>query len=56
MVQEVLFEMDNPERSGVGWYSDKFQRAIDTFAQEFPELKDDQAARDTFTRVNRCYQ
>ncbi len=42
MVEEVLFEVeaakDAPERSAVGWYSEKFQRALDAFAEVFPEL------------------
>ena len=51
MVQEVLFELENPESSGAGWYSDKFQRALDAFAVEFPELATDKTARDTFTAL-----
>lgn len=51
MADEVLFEMQNPEKSGAGWYSEKFQRAIDVFAQEFPELKTDQYARDVLTAL-----
>ncbi|MBP8282326.1 MAG: DUF3293 domain-containing protein, partial [Chromatiaceae bacterium] len=49
MTEEVLFEMETPGRSGVGWYSDKFQRALDQFGEMFPELLTDQTARDTFT-------
>lgn len=51
MVEEVQFEMLNPDNSGVGWYSDKFQAAIDIFSKEFPELKTDKSARDTFTAL-----
>jgi hypothetical protein len=51
MAEEVMFEMQNPEQSGVGWYSYKFQAALDIFAQEFPELATDQDARDTFTAL-----
>lgn len=51
MVAEIEFELENPENSGVGWYSEKFQNAIDVFATEFPELKDDQQARNTFTAL-----
>lgn len=49
MVAEVEFEMQHPEKSGLGWYSEKWQRAMDTFATEFPELKTDQNARDIMT-------
>jgi hypothetical protein len=51
MVEEVMFEMQHPEKSGVGWYSEKFQRAIDIFAEQFPELKTDQNARDILTAL-----
>jgi len=51
MAEEVMFEMQNPEQSGVGWYSYKFQAALDIFAKEFPELATDQDARDTFTAL-----
>lgn len=68
-VEEVMFEVEqaqaNPERSAVGWYSDKFQRALDSFGEAFPELVGDldmslpgvaalgsqQAARDFFTAL-----
>jgi len=49
MVDEVMFELDSPGESGVGWYSEKFQAAIDTFAEQFPELQTDQDARNTLT-------
>ena len=51
MQAEVEFAMDNPESSGVGWYSEKFQRALDTMAQAFPELATDKVARDTMTAL-----
>tara|TARA_R110002095_G_C4251687_1_gene240227 strand:- start:9824 stop:19075 length:9252 start_codon:yes stop_codon:yes gene_type:complete len=51
MVEEVLFELENPENSGVGWYSEKFQAGLDAFSEVFPELKTDKAARDTFTAL-----
>jgi hypothetical protein len=51
MQAEVEFAMDNPESSGVGWYSQKFQRALDTMAQAFPELATDKVARDTMTAL-----
>lgn len=51
MAEEVQFEMLHPEKSGVGWYSEKFQRALDQFGQEFPELLTDQDARDILTAL-----
>ena len=51
MQAEVEFAMDNPADSGVGWYSEKFQRALDTMAQAFPELATDKVARDTMTAL-----
>lgn len=51
MQAEVEFAMDNPESSGVGWYSEKFQRALDTMAQQFPELATDKVARNTMTAL-----
>lgn len=51
MVEEVLFEAQNPGASGVGWYSTKFQQALDILAGEFPELATDQNARDTMTAL-----
>lgn len=51
MQAEVEFAMDNPESSGVGWYSEKFQRALDTMAQAFPELATDKTARNTMTAL-----
>ena len=51
MVEEVLFEMETPEKSGAGWYSEKFQRALDIFGEEFPELKTDDSARNLMTSL-----
>jgi hypothetical protein len=51
MVAEVEFAMDNPETSGVGWYSEKFQRALDIMAEQFPELATDKTARNTMTAL-----
>lgn len=51
MAEEVQFELQNPESSGAGWYSEKFQRALDSFAVEFPELATDQNARDVMTAL-----
>lgn len=51
MVEEVMFEMQHPEKSGVGWYSEKFQRALDVFGEVYPELKTDKSARDLATAL-----
>jgi hypothetical protein len=51
MATEVEFEMQNPEKSGVGWYSEKFQRALDEMANLFPELAKDKVARNTMTAL-----
>jgi hypothetical protein len=51
MAEEVRFEMLHPRKSGVGWYSYKFQRALDIFGEEFPELKKDKDARATLTAL-----
>lgn len=51
MKEEVLFEMEHPQKSGVGWYSEKFQRALDVMATEFPEMATDKTARDIFTAL-----
>lgn len=49
--EEVKFEMSNPENSGVGWYSEKFQRSLDIMGETFPELLTDQNARDVMTAL-----
>lgn len=51
MAEEVNFEMQNPQDSGVGWYSEKFQRALDALAVKHPELADDKNARNTMTAL-----
>jgi GNAT superfamily N-acetyltransferase len=44
VVDEVMFEVDqskdNPEKSAVGWYSEKFQIALDRMGLAFNELVD----------------
>ena len=49
--EEVKFEMSNPENSGVGWYSEKFQNALNIMGETFPELLTDQNARDVMTAL-----
>lgn len=69
MVEEVMFEVEqaeaNPMRSAVGWYSTKFQSALDALGAAFPEfigqpdtslpgvaiLGNKQNARDFFTAL-----
>ena len=51
MADEVNFELQLPGSSGAGWYSTKFQAALDIFAEQFPELATDQGARDTLTAL-----
>ncbi len=51
MAEEVAFEMQNPEDSGAGWYSERFQRALDAMGEKYPELKTDKNARNTFTAL-----
>jgi hypothetical protein len=50
MAKEVAFEAGRPD-SAVGWYSVKFQQALDKMAEKFPELKSDPAARDVMTAL-----
>lgn len=51
ITEEVKFEMSNPENSGVGWYSEKFQNALNIMGETFPELLTDQNARDVMTAL-----
>jgi len=51
MAEEIRFEMQNPNRSGVGWYSEKYQRALDVMGDKFPELKTDKDARNLMTAL-----
>lgn len=46
LATEVEFELQpgNIDKSAAGWYTDKFQRALDTFGAKYPELVDDEAA------------
>jgi hypothetical protein len=43
VVEEVMFEVDQavkePWRSAVGWYSTKFQKALNNMGDRFPELE-----------------
>lgn len=45
MLDEVMFEVAeasrNPSKSAVGWYSTKFQRALDALGAAFPEFTGD---------------
>jgi hypothetical protein len=51
IAEEVRFEMSNPDNSGLGWYSWKYQRALDIMGEKYPELLTDKNARNTFTAL-----
>ena len=52
MAEEVKFFVNEfGENSGKGWYGEKFQKGIDAMAKIFPELSNDQNARDLFTML-----
>lgn len=52
MADEVRFFVEAfGENSGKGWYGEKFQKGLDAMAAIFPEMKDDQNARDLFTML-----
>jgi len=54
IADEVKFAVDQQADgtdAGVGWYSEKYQRALDAFSGIFPELKTDKIKRDLFTAV-----
>jgi len=50
MAEEVASEVNRDDpNSAVGWYTEKWQRAIDKFGSIWPELLTDKSARDMFT-------
>lgn len=54
MTEEVKWAVDQQKNgvdTGVGWYSEKYQRALDQFADVFPELKTEKTKRDFFTAL-----
>jgi hypothetical protein len=51
MVKEILFELQNPEMSAIGWYTTKFQAALDILSTKFPELANDKPSRDVMTAL-----
>ncbi|HAZ61018.1 MAG TPA: hypothetical protein DCY89_05530 [Gammaproteobacteria bacterium] len=51
MTEEVAFEMQNPEDSGVGWYSVQYQAALDLMGGLYPELLTDRTARNLMTAL-----
>jgi hypothetical protein len=52
MADEVKHELERGGNdSGAGWYSEKFQTALDIMGSHFPELKEDQSARDMMTAI-----
>lgn len=53
---EVMFMMTQfPDESGTGWYTTKFQAALDEVAKIFPELKTDKGQRSLFTMLVAIY-
>jgi hypothetical protein len=53
---EVMFMMTQfPNESGTGWYTTKFQAAIDEVAKIFPELATDKDQRSLFTMLVAIY-
>jgi hypothetical protein len=52
MVEEVKYFLNEfGDKSGKGWYGEKFQKGLDKMADVFPELATDQNARDLFTML-----
>ena len=51
MADEVAFELENADGSGVGWYSTKFQNALDILGEQYREIKTSQQARNTITAL-----
>lgn len=49
MVEEIMFEFEHPEDSGIGWYSTDFQLALTLAGKLYPELATDKNAREVFT-------
>lgn len=53
LADEVEYEVTtNPDKSGAGWYSVNYPKALDRFAEVHPELREDQSRRDLFTAFN----
>lgn len=52
MVDEVKYFIETMgDKSGKGWYGEKYQKALDNMSKIFPEMKSDQNARDLFTML-----
>ena len=50
MVDEVKYFIETMgDKSGKGWYGEKYQKALDNMSKIFPEMKSDKNARDLFT-------
>lgn len=53
---EVIFMVTQfPDESGTGWYTTKFQAALDEVSKIFPELKTDKGQRSLFTMLVAIY-
>ena len=52
MVDEVKYFIDlMGDKSGKGWYGELYQKSLDAMGRVFPEMKNDQNARDLFTML-----
>lgn len=52
MVDEVKYFIDlMGDKSGKGWYGELYQKSLDAMGKVFPEMKNDQNARDLFTML-----
>lgn len=48
ITDEIRFEMQHPEDSGLGWYSEKVPESVTMFGELYPELIEDEDARGMF--------
>lgn len=51
LAEEVAFEMESPETSGMGWYSVEYQDSLDMLGGVYPELLTDKSARNIMTAL-----
>ena len=48
---EVIYSIDNVEDSGLGWYEEKYQRALNNLAEINDFMKEGEPSRDLFTML-----
>ena len=48
---EVIYSIDNIEDSGLGWYEEKYQRALNNLAEVNDFMKEGEPSRDLFTML-----